>query len=337
MAIITLGTNTLQARATVQGKVRSIYRSKGNISGKATVQAKVIRRLKTGATPSGAASTIAKASAVRYVKAGVLANATLSTKQFSLRKYVKANVKATAQATGKFTVFKTVSANINASATVTAYRTDRDNLYAMKDYLPKYYNDIQEAMRIIQTEANEITKIRAELSRVYDQFFVNSSDVTLDRWEKILDIDYTPNRSYGSRRHYINAKLRGAGTTTKEILASVVNSFYGATVTEKNGNSEVHIKITGKRGVPKNIPDIQDAVNDIVPAHILPTYGFSFVPWSEVQASDMRFEDANVYTWETLQKSYPQAPVTWSALEDTTQADTDIKQFSELDTRLEFD
>jgi len=337
MAIITLGINTLQAKATTQGKARAIYRSKGNLTGSAKVQAKIIKRMKTGAASSGAASTVANTRTVRYVKASVLAKSTISTKQFRLLKYAKGSATATAKATGRVIVYKTVSASVTATATATAYRTDRDNLYAMKDYLPKYYGDIREAMKIIQTEANEITKVRAELNRLFDQFFVVSNDVTLDRWENILGIEYVPNRSNEARRNLINAKLRGTNTSTLATMKSIVGSFYKSDVTERNSANSLNIKITERRGVPKNMPDVKHAVQEVIPAHIKPVFGYSFVPWSEVEAVDMRFEDANSYSWETLQASYPQAPATWSRLENTTQADTDVLKFSDLGIRLEFD
>jgi hypothetical protein len=193
-------------------------------------------------------------------------------------------------------------------------------------------------MRIIEAESREFSRVRAQVNKMLDQYFVNSSDVALDRWERVLGITYDKNRSLEARRQFINAKLRGNGTTTLALLDNVVDSFCKADLTEQATENAVTIKTTGRRGIPPNFVDIKESVNDVIPAHIVPDFEFTYVPWHEIEEAAMQFDDLSGFQWEKLEVSYPLEPsLTWADIENTTQAQTDIIQFGAVDTRLTFD
>lgn len=311
-----------------------------NLSGKATVGAKASRPSRVEVSMRSTASVSSLAFRKMSVIKGGLLNASASVSGGSnLKSYytVYGKVSGSANVEGRVLGFKTISAKLEAGATVEAYHSDRDNLREMKDYLPHYYHEIKEAMAIIQAEANEVTRLRAWLSKVLDQAFVKSSDIALDRWETLLDIPYREGRTDEERRNLIIAKLRGPGATTLASLEQLVNSFYETSLTEKHLTSTVDIHITEVRGEPPNFADIDHAVNEVIPAHVFPNFIFSYVPWQEVEDSIMLFDDLNGYEWQPFQKSYPKAPVKWSSLENTVQADTDVLRFNDIDTRLEFD
>lgn len=285
MAVITLGVNQFNATATTQSKARGLFGVKSNPAGSATIQANTPRLLVT-------------------VKASVGGSATETSNQFVVRKYVKTSVQSNAQTVADAKKFKTFKASLSAGATVSAYWTDRDIKKSMSDYIPKYYDEIREAAAIIRTEANEVTRIKANLTRVFDQFFVNSSDVTLDRWENLLGIKNADGKSVEARRQYINARLRGAGTTTPDVLSSVVTSFYKAEFKEIANENRFEIKLTGIRGEPDNLVDIRDAINDIIPAHIEPTFIFSYLPYSEISQAELTWGQADTYTYYELERAF---------------------------------
>jgi len=277
---------------------------------------------------------------IKPLQASISGSTTTTAKTPFIRKYVKANVNAkTASMTGSMRRFKTISADLVCESTLDAYWTERNIRQDMGDYMPTYYKDIREAVAIIQTEANEITRMRAQLNKVFDNFFIVSSEPMLDRWETLLNL--TPgNRDLNARRQRIMAKLQGAGTSTIGAIKALVDSFYTCKVSEKNRENTIDILITGYRGIPKNFPDIVEAVNEIIPAHLAVRFAFSYVQWSDVEASFMEFYDVDNVEWETLEVSYPQPPttrLTWTQLETMQQAQTDIIQFSVDDTRLKFD
>lgn len=274
-------------------------------TGTATAQANARRLSYVKATASaGASVTAVTPVSVKRATGIATGSATTVAKTPVTRKYAKGIATASATTSAKAIKYKTASGTATVTSKGEAYWTDRDISKSMSDYLPRYYDEIREAAAIIRTEANEITRIKANLNRVFDQFFVNSSDVTLDRWENLLGIKNTDGKSVEARRQLINARLRGAGTTTPGVLASVVSSFYEAEFNEITSENRVEIKLTGIRGEPDNIVDIRDAINDIIPAHIEPTFIFSYLPYSEISQAELTWGQADTYTYYELERAF---------------------------------
>jgi len=285
MTEITTGAVSINSVATVLGKLTKITKLNAtSITSNTTVTGKVIKIVKASGNPIGAS----------------MVNAS----NFVVIKYGKASINSTAGATASAWKYKTVSATITSTETLEAYQTDRDIAQDMRDYLPRYYDDFKDVMVAIQAEANEFTRIQAKLRELLDQFYVESATFGLDRWETLVGIEHIPQRSEISRQHFIEAKLRGAGTTTLAILNDIVNAFYGFETTELPSENAVNFKLVSRRGIPKNLEDIQVAVNDVIPAHIEPRYEFTYLPWSELESSGMRWSDAGNYTREALEESF---------------------------------
>jgi Uncharacterised protein conserved in bacteria (DUF2313) len=258
-----------------------------------------------GAIPiSGGATVTSKIK--RIFKSGSVTSATSALNVgFSVRiKHGRANVQsaATVQANGK--KYKTTRAALTASAKLEAYQTDRDLQREITDYLPRFYDDFQQVVVMLKTEANEFTRVRAKLNEILDQFYVETATYGLDRWESLTDIEYLEQRSIPSRRHYINAKLRGVGTVTPALLKSIVDSFYTAEIYEEPSEYKVRIKLVGKRGIPRNLEDIEAVVNDVIPAHLQPYFEFTYLPWSEVEAAGLTWEQAEQYMAEDLEEAF---------------------------------
>lgn len=285
MAVITTGAVSVNGIATVLGKLTKITKLNAtNLTSNATATGKVIKIVKAAGNSSGVS--------------------TVNASNFVIIKYGKSSINSTATSTASARKYKTVSAAITATATLEAYQTDRDIAQDMRDYLPRYYDDFKDVMAAIQAEASEFTRIQVKLRELLDQFYVESATFGLDRWESIVGIENIPQRSEISRRHFIEAKLRGAVTTTLSMLNDIVNAFYGFETTELPTENAVNFKLVGRRGIPKNLEDIQVAVNDVIPAHIEPRYEFTYLPWSEVEAAGLTWEQAENYTAEGLEEAF---------------------------------
>jgi hypothetical protein len=272
---------------------------------------------------SGSAN--AQSSAVLVVQSGGASSATAALNANSVRVYRGGSASASASAISAIPTrqryagfsdqsvtavqvsghkYKTTGASLSASATLEAYQTDLDIDIYIHDYLPRFYGDFYQVVEMLKTEASEFTRLRALLLDVLNQFYVETATYGLDRWEEITDIEYLPQRSIPSRRHYINAKLRGTGTVTPALLKSIVDAFYTAEIYEEPSDYKVRIKLVGKRGVPKNLEDIEAAVNDVIPAHLQPYFEFTYLPWSEVEAAGLTWEQAEQYTAEDLEETF---------------------------------
>lgn len=270
---------------------------RAQLAGKITVIKRVLSGSSVKAAAEGRAVRIEKAAGDIIIKTPVTARA--------LRLVVtKADCPAESASVATAWKYKTSGASMTAMALTEAYRTDRDVAQDMSDYIPWYYDDFGQVQAVNKTEAAEAIRLQAKVQELLDQFYVESATFGLDRWETLVGIEHIPQRSEISRRHFIEAKLRGAGTTTLAMLNDIVNAFYGFETTELPSENAVNFKLVSRRGIPKNLEDIQAAVNDVIPAHIEPRYEFTYLPWNEVETAGLTWEQAETYTWEGLEEAF---------------------------------
>ncbi|SER87141.1 putative phage tail protein [Psychrobacillus sp. OK032] len=276
MAEITIEPLGLVGSGSFDGKIVRLSESAGAFSAKADVAGRIVLIVKSAAASMGSA-TFPKVNTriIKYVKTSVNSKSAVAVP--SVHKY------------------KTVSGALLSEGLLETYTYDRDVRQTMKDYMPKYYEDLADVMRMVETEANEVTRVQAKLNELLDQFYVNTATKGLNRWESLTDIEQKAARSTDSRRHFINAKLRGVGTVTRELINEIVDSFYGATIEEVPDEMAMKIKITSRRGVPKNFEDIERSVEDVMPAHIGTDFSFSFLPWHELDMIRQQWADISVF------------------------------------------
>lgn len=78
----------------------------------------------------------------------------------------------------------------------------------IKRYVPKCYSDVRELEAIYNVETNQLSNIEAQIFQVYDNYFVQHSDMaTIRDWENTLKITANPNESIEQRREKVLIKL----------------------------------------------------------------------------------------------------------------------------------
>ena len=119
-------------------------------------------------------------------------------------------------------------------------------------YLPEFYeNNI--TMKELQGILSQIiTKFDDGRNEVLDNCFISTASELLSRYEKIfgLSIDISKNDEF--RRERLKAKVRGNGTTTKQLIEQVASSFSNGEVEiiEDNEIYTFYVKFIGTLGVP---------------------------------------------------------------------------------------
>jgi hypothetical protein len=162
----------------------------------------------------------------------------------------------------------------------------RDIQRDMFDYLPKEYEDYRESHAIIVTEAAEFESLNDEIADVLAQFFVDTATWGLANWERLVNVTVDESKPIDQRRSVIKSKLRGVGTVTVGLIKNVAESYSNGevAVTESASTYTISIKFVGKLGVPPNMADIQQALRDIIPAHLAINYEFTYVLYDELKA-----------------------------------------------------
>lgn len=157
------------------------------------------------------------------------------------------------------------------------------------NYLPHYVES--DEVKQLQSALGGVTDtLKADVTDLINQLYVASATWGLKYWEDFLGI-HNPLPTYESRREVIMSTLRGAGTTTKEMIKSLAAAFSGGEVDviEDNPNYRFIIKFVGTKGVPPNMAGLIDAVEKAKPAHLAYVFDYTYMTWAQ--------HDAYGYTW----------------------------------------
>ncbi|MFS1511097.1 YmfQ family protein [Chengkuizengella sp. SCS-71B] len=182
---------------------------------------------------------------------------------------------------------------------------DREIKQQMLDYLPKYYQESVIGTNVILLEAEEIEGLNKEINEVLQQFFIETATWGLDHWERICGLATDQSKSFEERRSVVKSKLRGIGTVTVGLIKEVAESYGHGEVAVEEIPQDYRIVITfiGELGIPTNLGDIQQALAEIIPAHLGINYVFTYMTWDDL--------DSYVLTWNELDSKN----VTWDQFE----------------------
>ncbi|QEK12571.1 DUF2313 domain-containing protein [Crassaminicella thermophila] len=169
-------------------------------------------------------------------------------------------------------------------------------------YLPGYYKTSQVIANITDVENSEIQQFKTSLDNTLNQFFVDLADTSLDRWEKELGIPVNKNKDIKYRRSVIKSKIRGQGTITINLIKNVAESYSNGEVevTENNSNYLFTITFVGTKGIPPNMDDLKNAIEDIKPAHLGFTFEYTYNTYQYL--SQFTHADLALYTHTDLRE-----------------------------------
>ncbi len=175
----------------------------------------------------------------------------------------------------------------------------------IKSYIPEYLRNAEPLKSIYEAQGYESGALFNSIEDVLNQYFVDTATWGLDRWESFLQIPTDPNKDITFRRDRIKAKMFKAGTVTKQYLKDLSLTFQNGEieVIEDFANYSITIKFTGLKGVPPNLEDYVEAVNDVIPAHVAWSYQFTYMTWDEFDAYNKTWDawDALNLTWDDLE------------------------------------
>lgn len=167
-------------------------------------------------------------------------------------------------------------------------------------YLPEFWHTVKE-MKLIQSGlSEEVADLLSYRKDVINQMFIDTATWGLRRWEKVLDLETDINKTYEFRRERIKAKIRGSGTTTKQLIINVTSSFSGGEVEviEYPEQSRFVVKFVGVKGVPANMIDLTNTINEIKPAHLTFEFEYTYNYWNTL--NNRTWNSLNTLTWEQV-------------------------------------
>lgn len=167
-------------------------------------------------------------------------------------------------------------------------------------YLPDYYRGIREFEEIMNAEGEELGKLWSEIDNLPNQFSATTATWGLSLWESELGLAVDPTKPTEWRRERIKAKLRGLGTTTKQMIKNAAAAFSGGEVDviEYPAEHRFVIKFIGVKGIPPNMAGFIEMLEQIKPAHLAYSFKYTYTVWSIVK--NITWNQANVKTWNEL-------------------------------------
>jgi uncharacterized protein YmfQ (DUF2313 family) len=149
---------------------------------------------------------------------------------------------------------------------------------ALIEYLPRQYIKSPEVVEFQAVASEHMERFIETRDDLFDQFFVSSATWGLRMWEIALGLETDISKTYEFRRSRIESKLRGRGTTTKEMIRNVAASFSNGEVEviEHSAEDWFEVKFIGTIGVPPNMDDLTAAIDEIKPAHLEYEYTYRY-------------------------------------------------------------
>ena len=159
-------------------------------------------------------------------------------------------------------------------------------------YLPTYWHEIEQMKVLQEILGKNLAEVIAFKQDLFNQMFIETATWGLSRWEKIFDLPIEIEKNYSFRRERIKAKIRGFGTTTKQLIINIASAFSNGEVEVIEYPNEYRfvVKFVGVKGVPANMKDLTSSIEEVKPAHLAFTFEYTYNYWNNLKA----------YTWSAL-------------------------------------
>ena len=150
---------------------------------------------------------------------------------------------------------------------------------------------------IFNAESLQFDSRDAAIADLKQQLSVDSATWALAIYEKELGIPVIPSKPYSERRSVIKSKMRGTGQVDASLIKLVADSYSNGDV-EVEFDGKIKVTFTSIVGVPSNLQDLQEAIEEIKPAHLAVLYILLYNTWNQVAAET--WGELEAYTWEEV-------------------------------------
>ena len=149
----------------------------------------------------------------------------------------------------------------------------------LKGYLPKYYDGVLEMEQLTGTEGPEVDLMASRIEELLNQSYPESATWAISRYERDLQIAIEAGKPIEQRRSVVISKMRGQGNVSGSMIKNVAQAYDGGQVDVSVTPADYKITITfiDTLGIPPNLDDLKNALNDIKPAHLTLEYEFRFL------------------------------------------------------------
>ena len=197
---------------------------------------------------------------------------------------------------------------------------------------PDFYINSPEFVDIQAALEPEILELWNAKNSILAQLDVETATWGLKFWEQTIGIAVDESKDLNHRRSTIKAKLRGAGTTTLEMVKSIAESFSNGKVEliEHSAISKVELHFISRLGIPPNMEDLTTTLREVFPAHL--TWEYIYIYHTHKQLSRFTYAELSFYTHKQLQEDedLSQPYNSHAMIEKLTHADLNVFTHAQL-------
>lgn len=139
---------------------------------------------------------------------------------------------------------------------------------------------------LTESESKEFDYLNKEYDEIESNMTLSGTTLRcIDRREAEFGVTSYSKKPIEQRRAVLIAKLRGQGTTTPEFIKNVALSFqYGEVdVVEDEAPYTVRIVFESVLGVPPDMQDFVNALEEVKPAHLVFEYVYKYNTWDMLE------------------------------------------------------
>ncbi|GBF35486.1 phage-like element pbsx protein XkdT [Desulfocucumis palustris] len=176
---------------------------------------------------------------------------------------------------------------------------------AMLANCPKYYETSRVFKSYLQAVGPELDQFKQGVKEILDQWFARTASWGLDRWEEELGLVNYVGKPDKQRQDRIVSKIRGVGMVTIQLVKAACEAYDGGAVevTEQPELYQFTVKFVDTYGIPPNLEDLKNAIEDIKPAHLAVSYNFRYLLWDDFDVQSITWDqlDAKVLAWNDFE------------------------------------
>lgn len=197
--------------------------------------------------------------------------------------------------------FKGIRADIRVNARLKYFRYDRDIKSDMWSYIPPFYQEFELVRQWIERQSIEFTRLNANIAHLMQQHSLTSADnegISLHEEEMQIHINTS---NLEKRKAHIKSLVNPETFKLANISSAVGIVCDAVGIPEEY---KVDITLKSVRGKPKNIKEVKETVDMIVPSHLDPNINYSYLPWDEIEQVSLVWNEAENYALKELEETF---------------------------------
>jgi hypothetical protein len=146
----------------------------------------------------------------------------------------------------------------------------------MMKSLPTYLRNSDEFIQTLNAEGKKVQLLNSDIHDIQNQLSVDTATWGIEIYERELGIPIATAKPLAERRSVVKSKLRGTGKLDATLVKIVADAYTNGEV-EVSYDGKINIKFTAILGIPPNLDDLKNALDDIKPAHKEVIYLFAYL------------------------------------------------------------